>query len=92
MSRTHYSYPSDLSNAEWALLLPLLASAVGRGRPSQRPTRRIADAVFYLLRPGWLLSGRMRLMRGGSGSGRATSEVGVWRCPGIPTGSCSDTG
>ncbi len=45
-------YPSDLSNEEWALLEPLLASPEKRGRPSKWPQRRVADAVFYLLRSG----------------------------------------
>src|ERR671933_2718166 len=52
MSRTRYPYPSDLSNAEWALLEPLLASAERRGHPPKWPARHIADAVFYLLRSG----------------------------------------
>jgi transposase len=39
-------YPSDLSNEEWALLEPLLASPEKRGRPSKWPQRRVADAVF----------------------------------------------
>ena len=42
-------YPSDLSDAEWFLLEPLLASPERRGRRPKWPTRRIADAVFYLL-------------------------------------------
>jgi putative transposase len=45
-------YPSDLSDAEWALLEPLLASLERRGRPPRWSTRRIADAAFYLLRSG----------------------------------------
>ena len=45
-------YPSDLSDAEWVLLKPLLASPERRGRPPKWSTRRIADAVFYLLRSG----------------------------------------
>ena len=45
-------YPSDLSNEQWALLEPLLASLEKRGRPSKWPQRRMADAVFYLLRSG----------------------------------------
>lgn len=52
MSPTHRPYPSDLSDPEWALLKPLLASSERRGRPPKWPTRRIADAVFYLLRSG----------------------------------------
>jgi putative transposase len=53
MSRTRRRpYPSDLSDAEWALLEPLLVSLERRGRPPKWSTRRIADAVFYLLRSG----------------------------------------
>jgi len=49
MSRTRRRYPSDLSDAEWALLEPLLASSERRGRPPKWPAKRVADAVFYLL-------------------------------------------
>ena len=49
MARTS-PYPSDLSDAEWALLEPLLQSSERRSRPPKWPARRIADAVFYLLR------------------------------------------
>jgi putative transposase len=52
MPRTRRPYPSDLSDEEWAILEPLLASAEKRGRPPRWPKRRIADAVFYLLRSG----------------------------------------
>ena len=45
-------YPSDLSDAEWALLAPLLPPPAARGRPREWPARLIADAVFYLLRTG----------------------------------------
>ncbi len=53
MSRTRRRpYPSDLSDAEWALLEPLLASPERRGRPPKWSAWRVADAVFYLLRSG----------------------------------------
>jgi putative transposase len=45
-------YPSDLSDAEWDILEPLLTSAEKRGRPPRWALRRVADAVFYLLRSG----------------------------------------
>ena len=48
MPRTR-PYPSDLTDQEWALLGPLLASSERRGRPPKWPVRRVADAVFYLL-------------------------------------------
>lgn len=52
MPRTRHPYPSDLTDQEWNLLEPLLASSERRGRPPKWPARRVADAVFYLLRSG----------------------------------------
>jgi putative transposase len=52
MPRTRRPYPSDLTDQEWNLLEPLLASSERRGRPPKWPARRVADAVFYLLRSG----------------------------------------
>ena len=45
-------YPSDLSDAEWALLAPLLPPPKPTGRPRKWPDRLVADAVFYVLRSG----------------------------------------
>jgi putative transposase len=52
MSDARRTYPSDLSDAEWAVLAPLLPPAAPCGRPRKWPERLIADAVFYLLRSG----------------------------------------
>ena len=52
MSCTRRLYPSDLSDTEWALLEPLLTSSERRGPPPKWTARRVADAVFYLLRSG----------------------------------------
>jgi putative transposase len=46
------SYPSDLSDREWALLEPLLPAAKPGGRPRSVKLRRILNGVFYLLRSG----------------------------------------
>jgi putative transposase len=46
------SYPSDLSDREWALLEPLLPGAKPGGRPRSVSLRRILNGVFYLLRTG----------------------------------------
>jgi putative transposase len=46
------SYPSDLTDAEWARLEPLLPAAKPGGRPRKWPMRTILDALFYLLRAG----------------------------------------
>ena len=45
-------YPLDLSDAEWAILEPLLSSSEKHGRPPKWTLRRVVDAVFYLLRSG----------------------------------------
>ena len=52
MPESRCPYPSDLSDAEWGLLKPLLASSESRGRPPKWPAPRVAEAVFYLLRSG----------------------------------------
>lgn len=52
MSATRRPYPSDLSDAEWELLAPLLPPASCTGRPRKWPLRVVADAIFYVLRSG----------------------------------------
>src|ERR671932_610358 len=52
MPRTRHPYPSDLTDQEWNLLQPLLASPQRRGHPPKWRARRLAEAVFYLLRSG----------------------------------------
>jgi putative transposase len=46
------SYASDLTDAEWALLKPLIRRSHPAGRRQIDPLRRIIDAIFYLLRTG----------------------------------------
>jgi putative transposase len=46
------SYASDLTDAEWALLEPLIRRSHPAGRRQIDPLRRIIDAIFYLLRTG----------------------------------------
>jgi transposase len=45
-------YVSDLTDAEWALLAPLVPRSHPAGRRQTYPLRRIVDAIFYLLRTG----------------------------------------
>ena len=52
MSQFRRPYPSDLSDAEWALLAPLLPVPKRTGRPRKWSDRLIADAIFYVLRSG----------------------------------------
>jgi putative transposase len=49
---TTSSYASDLSDAEWAILTPLICPGKQAGHPQIFALRRIVDAVFYLLRTG----------------------------------------
>jgi transposase len=51
-SRTGLRYASDLTDAEWLLIEPLLPAACGRGRPRSWSWREILDAIFYVLRGG----------------------------------------
>jgi putative transposase len=48
-------YPSDLTDAQWALLEPLVSRprrADGRGRPRRVDLREVTNAVLYVLREG----------------------------------------
>jgi transposase len=45
-------YPSDLSDAQWARLAPLLPGAKPGGRPRAHPLREVVDALRYVLRGG----------------------------------------
>lgn len=46
-------YPSDLNDAEWELLAPLLdPPPTGRGRKRTVSRREVTNAIFYVLRTG----------------------------------------
>jgi transposase len=45
-------YPSDLSDAEWALVSPLIAPAKRGGRPRTVNVREVLNAIFYVLSTG----------------------------------------
>ena len=49
MNRT--GYPTDLTEAEWALVAPYVAAS-GCGRPPLRPKRELLNAIFYQARAG----------------------------------------
>jgi transposase len=49
--RTHH-YPSDVTDAQWALIEPRLPAAPPGGRPRKTALRDVVDAVFYILRTG----------------------------------------
>jgi putative transposase len=44
--------PSDLTDAEWAVLEPFFPPPSHVGRPRKWPMRRIIEAILYLLRGG----------------------------------------
>jgi putative transposase len=46
------TYPSDLTDAQWAVLAPLLPGPASTGRPRQHDLRVIVNAIFYVLRTG----------------------------------------
>ena len=46
------AYPSDLTDAEWNLLAPLLPPVKARGRRRRVNLREIVNAIFYVLRTG----------------------------------------
>src|SRR5215213_3698937 len=48
-------YPSDVTDAQWAILEPLIARprrADGRGRPPEVELREVVNAILYVLREG----------------------------------------
>ncbi len=46
------AYPSDLSDAEWLILKPLLPTPKGFGHPVEVNLREILNAIFYVQRTG----------------------------------------
>jgi transposase len=51
-SREGLRFASDLTDAEWAVLEPLLPPPAAVGRPPAWPMRGIVNAIFYILRGG----------------------------------------
>ncbi len=45
-------YPTDLTDAQWALIEPLLPPPATGGRPEKHPRREIVNAILYLDRAG----------------------------------------
>ena len=46
------SYQSDLTDAQWELLVPLVPPDRSGGRPRQVNIRRVIDAILYINRTG----------------------------------------
>jgi transposase len=51
-SRDGLRYETDLTDAEWALIEPLVPEPHARGRPRRWPVREILNGIFYVLRGG----------------------------------------
>src|SRR6059058_323374 len=49
--KTH-DYPSDLTDAQWALIEPHIPPVQPGGRPRKTDMRDVLDAIFYILRTG----------------------------------------
>lgn len=48
----HFCYPSDVSDAEWEILCPLLPKAKPGGRPREVDLRDMVNGSLYILRGG----------------------------------------
>jgi putative transposase len=49
---SHREYATDLTDAEWEQLEPLIPAAKPGGRPRKYDMREILNAIFYLVRAG----------------------------------------
>jgi transposase len=52
MEQQRKPYPSDLSDAEWTLLEPLVPAVKPGGRPAHWSRREIVNGVLYVVRGG----------------------------------------
>ena len=52
MPRRGLRYPSDLNDAEWALIAPLIPPAKRGGRKRTVNVREVLNAIFYVLSTG----------------------------------------
>ena len=55
-SRTGLRYGSDVTDAEWLILSPLLPASCPCGRQRKWEIREIVNAIFYVLRGGIAVS------------------------------------
>jgi transposase len=46
------AYPSDLTDAQWAAIAPMIPDAEPGGRPRKVGKREIVEAILYVLRAG----------------------------------------
>jgi putative transposase len=75
-------HTTDVNDAEWAILAPLLASPTRRGRPPRHDRRLVLNAVLYVLRGGiaWrLLPERFPPWPGVYDQFRRWRRAGLWQ-------------
>lgn len=49
---TTLPYPSDLTDAQWSILAPLIPPAIPGGAPRRVDIRGVVNGIFYVLRTG----------------------------------------
>ena len=52
MEKERSSYPSDLTDGQWAVLVVLIGVNAGAGRPLKYDLREIVNAILYVVRTG----------------------------------------
>jgi transposase len=67
------AYQTDLSDAEWSFLEPLLPAPKAAGRPKMHSAREILNAIFYIVRGGCFLTTSRR-----GRPSTTTSAPGAW--------------
>lgn len=46
------AYPTDISDAEWGLIKPMIPAERKRGKKREVDMREVVNAIFYILRAG----------------------------------------
>ena len=80
MSHNQGRYASDVTDAQWALIEPLIP-VYERGRPRELDMRGVVNAIFYVLKMGcqWeLLPKEYPNFNSVYSHFRCWSDVGVW--------------
>lgn len=52
VERRGLRYPSDLTDAEWAIVQPMIRPAKRGGRPRKMDLREVLNGIFYVLSTG----------------------------------------
>src|SRR5271166_6527103 len=74
--RTHH-YPSDITDAQWALIEPHIPPVYPGGRPRKTDVRDVLDAILYILRTGCPWTSHPRAPSGVTST--SGDETGPWR-------------